>query len=134
MAYTTYTSFVAALHALSVTDVTRSFAYPPAQLNTSGLPTKYIRLNTTGNVLSTFDGGVGLRTGVADVVIVVMPTEQSNPAAIYTLLTATMDNLTAALEAATLSIGLDSWSLAASIEGIGNTDYYVVTATVEASG
>ena len=134
MAYTTYTAFVAALHALSVTDVTRAYAYPPNQINSNDLPIKYIRINTSGDELSTFDGTFGLSTGAAEIVILIEPTAQSNIATIYGQMTGMIDNLLAAIQTNSLALGVDRVSIEGSLEGVGDTDYWVVTATVEASG
>lgn len=131
---TTYTSFVAALAALTVTGVTRKYSEPPQQVNTADLPIMFTRLPAGDEAPITGQGNGGWPTLRADLVILVEPYHQSKSSVNYTLALSLMDALSAALRASDLAGGPTRWSIETRLDGVGDTPYWMIIANVQTTG
>ena len=134
MAITSYTSFVAALAALSITGVTRAYTEPPRQLNTADLPCSYPSLPNGGENPITGEVAGGWPVLRADLVVLVEPWAQNTRAANYTATVAMMDNVSVAMRAADLARSRPRWTIRTEVVSIGDTPYWAVICTAEANG
>lgn len=97
---TTYTAFVTALAALTVTGVTRSYVMgqtPPAALNAADMPAMWVQGPTGENAPRIFCDDAGWPRFRAQVVIALQATAQSNMATVWEDCVTMMDNVHAAL-------------------------------------
>ena len=130
----TVTSFLASLAGLTITGVTE-LAEPPQQLNVSasgviGFP----RLPGSDAEMVTFSGADGLRGVECEYVILVNPIPLSRNSTNHADTATAMDNLHAALVVEmAANQQIDRWTMRMDIEEMGETNYWAVIATVEAS-
>lgn len=135
MAYTGLAAFRTALGALSVTGVEASgrLLQRPETLSVS-LPVSFPRMPTARSANITLGGTAGLKVGTMEFVIVVeaanLKTENLNLTSVCTL----MDALDTALRGAINSLGLDEWEMRAQADYLGDSPYWMIVATITASG
>ena len=125
---TTYVNFIAAIHGLSVTGITRNYNHTPVQINTADLPGKMLDLgglSQNENLTQCVDDGYTL---AVDMVIVLEPVGQDNPGPNYSAQATMVDNVLAALK--TLSSNY-FYSISTGIEYIAGVQHWIVRASVE---
>ncbi len=132
MGFTTYAAFIPALMDMTVTGVEAVLDEPPTQIST--LPLMYPKLPTGEGAIEAFDSSAGLLSGTCEVVVVIEALRQNLQPVNFADALSMMDALAAALEAGAGDIGIDSWEMQIEQDIIGNTSYWLVVATVEASG
>ena len=132
MAFTTYAAFVPALMDMTVSGVNKTIDQSPTQIAT--LPLMYPKLPTGENAVAAFSSAVGLSAATCEVVIVIEALRQNLQPVNFAAALAMMDALAAALETDAESIGIDSWEMRVEQNVIGDTAYWLIVATVEASG
>jgi len=134
MAFTTYTAFVAALMDISISGVTKAYDAPPTQISTASLPILYPAFPDGSNGVVAFSGGAGLTSATCDMVIAIEPVRQSLPNVNYAAALTLMDASETAIAAAALAIGIDEWAMRVEQNYIGDTVYWMMIISVEASG
>ncbi len=137
MAITTYTSFVAALGALSVNGVTTKLGYISGQVETASLPVLFVRLPENAETPLTADGEGGWPRLTAEVVIAVEPYAQNRHQQNYAATVTLIDALTTALRAVTpgaVAKSKLSWQIRAAQDYIGETLYWLIVARVTGNG
>lgn len=130
----TYTSFIAALRALTVTGVVKKYDSSPTQLSTAVMPLSYVRLPEGSSETATFDAGQGLFNCAGELVVVMKPVMQSTNATNMDAGVTMMDAVHTALENAARANQYDRWAIRLETEIDGDTAYWRVIARVEASG
>ena len=128
---TTYTAFVAALAALTVTGVTRKFTEPPASIGTADLPAMFPNMPRGNEPTLTFQSAGGWPAMFCELVIAVEPFNQGTQAQNFALTLTVMDNLVAALRAADIGRSKLTWEIAYNPVEIAGTAYWAVIATIE---
>ena len=131
------TSFVAAVAALEVDGVRRTFAYPPMQLNAADLPAMYPRPPASDYApLSVCDDTADEMS--CELVLAVQAAGLGTQAVNYAALLEMADALNAALKASQFDIGaLVTWRLQTQDQNpiiIGQTPYWGVTAIITKRG
>lgn len=134
MAYTTYAAFVTAVAGLSVTGVTTAYTTPPTQLSTAQLPVSYPRLPELEREVIAFGYQVGLQSSTVEIVFLIEPIMQNINSANFATMTALVDAIDTALAAGASANGIDRWSIRQESAVFGDTEYWALVATVEASG
>jgi hypothetical protein len=135
MAFTTYDDLRTSLAALTVTGVTVKKASWPAILNDADMPLMFPRQpRATGQNVALGQVG-GLKAATCELVIVVgaftLDLHEENVERSWGLI----DALDTVLRASIDDLGLDGWTIAVTDEEFPNgAVYWVVTATIEASG
>lgn len=132
---TTYTAFVTALEALTVTGVTRKFSQgQPNTLNTADLPAQWVDLPRGESVPATCAGDM-TRTLTADLIVALEPVAQNQRPTNFDATVTMLDSLHTALDAADL--GTDStpgWISRLAIVTVNTVDYWAVITEVTALG
>lgn len=136
MTPTTYTAFVNAVSALTVTGVVRKYTYPPPSVGTADVPCSFPMIPAGGDQVIAFgQGGQVGHSMRMDFVIAYEPTAQSTPESNFSGCITTMDNATTALRAMTKPVqGPFSWSMRQGIVTIGNVEYWAVIVSLEGAG
>ena len=137
MAITTYTNFMAALGALSVSGVTTKFNYIPGQVDTASLPLLFVRLPENNEGPLTADGEGGWPRLTAEVVIDVEPYAQNRHQQNYAATVTLIDALATALRAVAPGVVAKSklsWETRARQDYIGETLYWLIVARVTGNG
>lgn len=134
MAFSTYAAFIPALMDMTVSGITTYADEPPMQISTAKLPLMFPRLPTGADSVVTVSGATGLQSATCEIVIVIEPLHQSLQPTNFAAALTMMDSLATTLKAATLSIGIDTWTMRVEQDYIGETPYWMIVATVEASG
>lgn len=130
----TYKAFVDGVADMTVTGVTRKLDAPPDQLNTADMPVMYPRLPSSESGVVSFGSATGLRRAQMELAIVIDPNMQATTAETFATALTLMDNLTTALESNAGTLQLDEWQLEIGTEVIGESEYWLVLATVLGSG
>jgi hypothetical protein len=134
MAYTTYAAFVTAVAGVSVTGVTTAYTSPPSQLNTAALPVSYPRLPELEREVIAFGYQAGLQSSTVEMVFLIEPIMQNLSSANFASMTALVDAIDTAYAANAATIGIDRWNIRQETSAYGETEYWALVATVEASG
>lgn len=129
----TYTEYVATLAGLSITGVVKAYSSPPTQLSTAQLPAQWVRLPSGETAVASLGGQMGLPSFTCDLVIAVEVIGQNTQPANYAKCLAVIDALQTALTTEALDGVVDTWTLRMDGEGIGDTAYWVIVATVTGS-
>lgn len=129
----TATGFLSTLAGLTITGVNER-ATPPQQVNAGALPIGYPRLPESEAGAATFTSVTGLRSLRCEYVILINPLTLSRNSTNHGAAATAMDNLHTALATeAAANNQIDSWAMRMDVEEIGDTAYWSVVATVEAS-
>jgi hypothetical protein len=136
MTPTTYASFVAAVAGLTITGVTRKYAYPPQSIGTADLPASFPLIPAGGDQPIIFNQGGNLGHVMRmDFVIAYEPTAQSTSESNFSGCITMMDNATTALRAMTRPTqGAFSWTMRQGAVTIGNVEYWAVIVSLEGNG
>jgi hypothetical protein len=134
VAFTTYAAYRTALMDISITGVTTVYDEPPVQINSASLPIMYPALPTGEVEMITLAGAAGLSTATMDMVIVIEAIRQNRYNVNYALALSLIDASVAAIKAKMRDVGIDRWSMRLEQEFIGETPYWMLIITVEASG
>ena len=134
----TVTAFYAALNGLTVTGVTRAFAFEPNGLSTADLPALWVRLPASGlGIDSSYASAENYtsKTRAAEIVIAIEAAGQETAAANTTAVLTVIDNLETALDTwdATRP-GYVDYSIDSGQVTIGGVPYWAVIATVTTRG
>lgn len=134
MAYTTYAAFADAVADLSVTGVTRALRYPPSTVNAADLPLSYVRIPemTRGNI--SLGGIAGLHEVQIERVFLIEPVGLADNPTNFDAMTALVDNIDTAISAAINSIGADTWTIRQESAQVGDSVFWALVLSVEASG
>lgn len=131
MTITTYTTFAAALAALSVTGVTRKLTAPPTSIATADLPAMWPGLPRGEEPSMTFKTAGGWPTLICDLIVAIEPVGQNTQGANYTATLAIMDALSTALRASSIGRASLTWTINANVQVIvSDTTYWAVVCTV----
>ena len=136
---TTFTDFVDALEAVRVDGVARYFEDgPPEDLNSEGLPAKWVQLPRGGDTTITFGSLGGWPTLTADVVIAVEPVAQDTNRVNFPATVAMMDNVASALSSAEtcglFTKSVPTYEIRQTVVQVAGIDYWAVIATVTGRG
>lgn len=134
---TPFVTFCGQLATLSVTGVSRTYAYPPPQVSTADMPLLYVRLPQGDAPIISLTGRTGLYTLRCDVVVVMEPLPQNLTTTNYTATLTMMDALVTALDTHRAGASANDWGiLSYTIRGewntIGESSYWTVIAEIEA--
>jgi hypothetical protein len=132
---TTYTAFVTALEALTVTGVTRKFTQgQPNSLNTADLPAQWVDLPRGESVPATCAGDM-TRTLTADLLVALEPVGQNTRPTNFDACVTMLDSLHTALDAADLGTdATPSWTSRLVFVTVNTIDYWAVSTEVTALG
>lgn len=125
---TTYVNFIATVHALSVTGVTRKFNHTPVQITTADMPAQMLDLGgleMNDDITTCVDDGF---TKSVDLVIALQPGGQDNVSPNYSAQATMVDSVLAALK------GLSSnyfWTIQTGLETIAGVLTWTVRASIE---
>ena len=137
MAYTA-ASFITALSGLSITGVTRMFAYPPETVANADLPIAYVRLPELTNeriTLGLSGDPETLDKVQGELVVLIRADGLSMNADNFSAMTTMIDNVNSALKAAiAASAQIDRWTIRQETAIVGESGFWALVATVEASG
>lgn len=134
MAYTA-ASFITALSGLSITGVTRMFAYPPETVANADLPIAYVRLPELTNEAITFGSLPRIDNVQGELVVLIRADGLSMNTDNFSAMTTMIDNVNAALKtAAAASNRIDRWTIRQETAIVGESGFWALVATVEASG
>ena len=134
MATATYTQFVDAVQALSVSGVSRKYEEPPRKFNTADMPCSFVWFPSGDNSPLMFEGGREFRRRAADLIVVYASTEVTADAP-FTDTIAMMDNVETAL--LTLSVGQSkpTWTMRSQLyRETADRRYWAVVATIRGTG
>lgn len=132
-AITSYATFTAALAALSVTGVTRKFAYPPASVGTADLPAMYPALPRGIEGGLTFVSNGGWPALFCDLIVLLEPVGQNTQSGNYAATIAMIDNVSAALRSSDIGRAKLNWETITNVQvDVAGTPYWAVITTVEA--
>lgn len=134
MATATYTQFVDAVQALSVTGVNRKYEEPPRKFNTADLPCSFVWFPSGDNAPLMFEGGREFRRRAVDLIVVYDSTALDADAD-FTATITMMDNVETAL--ASLSVGQSkpTWSMISRLyDETATRRYWAVIATIRGTG
>jgi hypothetical protein len=126
-----FATFVGALMDVSVSGVTRVHDEPPASVSTVDLPISYPRLPEQTNEVISLGFMEGLPTMRCEVVFLIEPLMQNTNAANFAAMVALIDSINTAFAAS--RIGIDSWEIRQETATLGDTPYWALIASVEAS-
>lgn len=134
----TVAAFYTALNSLSVTGVTRRYAYEPNGISTADMPAQWVRLPGNGLGIDSAYASASNATSKersAELVIAVEAIGQETPGAATTALVAMADNLETALDGwdATRP-GYVNYSIDAGSVAVGGVAYWSLIATVTTRG
>ena len=134
----TVTGFYAALNGLTVTGVTRAFAFEPNGLDTADMPALWVRLPSSGLAVDSSYASADndtSKTRTAEIVIAVEAAGQGTASANTTSMLTMIDNLETTLDAwdATRP-GYVDYSIDSGQVTIGGIPYWALIATVTTRG
>jgi hypothetical protein len=134
MAYTA-ASFITALSGLSITGVTRMFAYPPETVANADLPIAYVRLPELTNEAITLGSLPRIDNVQGELVVLIRADGLSMNTDNFSAMVGMIDNVNAALKtAAAASNRIDRWTIRQETAIVGESGFWALVATVEASG
>ena len=134
MAYTA-ASFITALSGLSITGVTRMFAYPPETVANADLPIAYVRLPELTNESLTLNSTPRIDSVQGELVVLIRADGLSMNTDNFSAMVGMIDNVNAALKtAAAASNRIDRWTIRQETAIVGESGFWALVATVEASG
>ena len=134
MAYTV-AAFVSALSGLSITGVTRMYAFPPESVNNADLPIAYVRLPESSNEAISLTSATGTDAVMGELVVLVRADNLSMNTTNFAAMVTLIDNINAALKtAAAASNRFDRWTIRQESALVGDAGYWAIVASVEASG
>ena len=134
MAIATYSQFVDAIQALSVTGVSRKYGEPPRKFNTADLPCSFVMFPSGDNVPLSFEGGRQFRGRSADFVIVYASTAITADAP-FTDTVTMMDNVEAALESLSVGQSGPTWTARSQLYSeSADRLYWAIIATIKGTG
>ena len=128
----TYTSFVNALSAITVTGVKRQYTAPPSQLSSADLPALHPQLPEHTQDIISLASSTGLFVVACEVAIVIKANQQGTAAANFAECLTMLDALNNALIDNTSALNIDRWSMRQTAVEYGDT-YWTIVARVEAS-
>lgn len=135
---TTYAQFMAALGALSVTGVSKTYGYgetPPASLNAADLPALWINLpEGDQRQMVSFASNDQWPTFSADIIVAVQPVAHKTAAEGLQATVEMMDAVTVALADARPAKTRPGWTQVARVVTVANIDYLAVVVRITASG
>lgn len=134
MATATYTQFVDAVQALTVTGVNRKYDEPPRKFNTADLPCSFVWFPSGDNAPLMFEGGREFRRRSLDLIVVYAETAVTADAP-FTATVTMMDNVETAL--LTLSVGQSkpTWTVRSQLYNeTAERRYWAVIATIQGTG
>ena len=135
MGTATYSQFVDAVQALSITGVNRQYEAPPRKFNSADLPCSFVRFPRGDNDPMTFEGRTaGFRGRTLDLIVVYDSTALGADADFTDTITM-MDNVETAL--LTLSIGHSkpTWRIRSQLyQETAERRYWAVIATIQGTG
>jgi len=138
MAVTTYRSFVDALEALSITDVTRQYTQGPpvGAPSTADCPFQYVRYPRSNEEHAIVFGEQGGWADLqADLVVCLEPTGQNVTPENFDDTVDMMDNVADALRGATCYTKSKLfWGIRQTIDTVAGQEYWAVVATVRGYG
>ena len=135
MATATYTQFVDAIQALTITGVNRKYEEPPRKFNTADMPCSFCWFPSGDNNPLTLEGRTAAFRGRAADLIVVYATTEVTADAPFTDTIAMMDNVETAL--LTLSVGQSkpTWTMRSQLyQETADRRYWAVVATIRGTG
>ena len=128
----TYTSFVNALSAITVTGVKRQYTAPPSQLSSADLPAMHPQLPEHTQDVISISSNTGLFTAACELAIVIKANQQGTAAANFAECLTMLDALNSALIDNTSALNIDRWSIRQTAVAYGDA-YWTIVARVEAS-
>ena len=137
---TTYTEYLTALGALTITGVTRTFTLgetPPGSLNAADLPAMWMQVPEGDHNPMDFGPGHIWPSYTADLLIAVLPYEHSTAGEVFQSVITIMDAIATALNAAAgqaLAWSSTSYTVRQALITVNQIDYWGVVATVKATG
>lgn len=129
----TYAEFVAQLAAIPVAGVKTARREPPRQVNDAEMPLSYPRLPATAEEIVSFSGETGLAVAEVVMVFLVKSMMLSTQAVNFAGSLAMIDAIHSAYRTAAEEGLIDGWRIAQVDDTIGETDYYALAATINAS-
>lgn len=134
MATATYSQFVNAIQALSVTGVNRKYDEPPRKFNTADLPASFVMFPSGDNVPLSFEGGRQFRGRSADFVIVYADTAVTADAP-FTDNVTMIDNVETALGSLSVGHSSPTWTIRSQLYSeTADRLYWAVIATIKGTG
>ena len=134
MAYTA-ASFITALSGLSITGVTRMFAYPPETVANADLPIAYVRLPELTNEAITLGSLPRIDNVQGELVVLIRADGLSMNTDNFSAMVGMIDSVNAALKtAAAASNRIDRWTIRQETAIVGESGFWALVASVEASG
>ncbi len=133
---TTYTAFVTALSGLTVTGVTRKYAYPPEALSTADLPASWPQVPAGDFMPITFGTAPGLSSDLrCDLIVAYEPVGQNTSSVNFAGTLTMMDNLSAALKGMSRPVqGRFAWSIRQAIITVAGLEYWALVGSCEGAG
>jgi hypothetical protein len=134
MATATYTQFIAAIQALSVTNVKRKYTEPPQAFNETDLPCSFVMFPSGDNTPLSFTGGRQFRNRSVDFIVVYADTAPTVDAPFSATVTM-MDNVETALTGLSVGRSDPTWEIRSQLyrETAGRL-YWAVIATIRGTG
>ena len=130
----TYSQFVDAIQALTVTGVTRKYGEPPRKFNTADLPCSFVMFPSGDNVPLSFSGGRQFKGRSADFVVVYDSTAVDADTD-FTATVTMMDNVDTALGSLSVGYSDPTWTIQSRLyREVGDRWYWAVIATVKGTG
>lgn len=127
---TTYTAFVTALAAMTVTGVTRKYTAPPASLGTADLPASFPMLASGNEVQLVFGNGNvggGQSNLICDLVFAIEPVGQGTQIQNFTAALTLIDAIVTASKALTRpTAGPCAFNLKIGIVAVAGNDYWAI--------
>ena len=134
MAAATYTQFVDAVQALSVTGVSRKYEEPPRKFNTADTPCSFVWFPSGDNAPLTFEGGRQFRKRALDLIVVYASTALTADAPFTSTITM-MDNVETALGGLSVGQSDPAWTITSRLyQETTDRRYWAVIATITGTG
>jgi len=137
MSITTYASFVAAIAALDIDTIQRTYTYPPEALNTADLPASWVQLPVGDEPRMTLGFEGGWPTFRVQHVVAVEAVAQDRQKENFTTTVAMMDKISDALRAlGPLDVcrGGIWWGMKVAVTTVAGIDYWAVATDIEGRG
>lgn len=134
MAITGYSSFVGTLAGLTVTGVTRSYAYPPQQVNDTDCPILYVRIPSGTEGPMTLQTAGGWPNMTCEIVVLMRAYMLNTNAVNFVATTTMMDSLSTALRGSAPSLGPINWTIQHNIVDVDDAPFWAVIASVSGNG
>ena len=136
MATATYTQFVDAVQALTITGVNRKHEEPPRNFNTADLPCSFVWFPSGDNSPLMFEGATGreFRRRALDLIVVYDSTALDADAD-FTATVTMMDNVEAALGSLSVGQSKPNWTIRSQLYNeTAKRRYWAVVATIRGTG